>query len=562
MRPTSITVSATGNSNWIPVDYTQTDFNLGIQVTVSSGASLIWVVQLTSDDVFDPDVTPTAITAPDPLNTGTGNEIGSITTPVRAVRLNVTVTSGTVTMTVIQGTRAGTESSLLTREQVVTSAAIIAKYEAGTLVGPQGAFIDSGVNGWVPNSRHLRIGPNYAPTLTVTVDALSKTVPTGATEALNTTQTKDGTNSVKLTSSAAGGTLQVTCTVPSTVANRWGTWIYVHDYTKINYIQVSYGQGGSGYTDSLRSQQYFARYSGWHYIESAKDGGPNALEIVGAGSFSNPVVRCRVLAYPATGSDIVEISWHSIFSGGSQLTDVMIVIDDGESTGLTQSAFTAPCDYMAGLGVRASLAIFGSAIGAGEEITYDQQYGTLGMLRRAYRQGHELVVHGQYAYNGGTLGTYETVLADHAMNKAFLVNNGFAEGADFLVLPIGSYGQVSYIDQALSAAGVKMAREVYTSGFIPSRIKRSDEMMMRLWIAGHLYTQTAANITGLIDAAIAGGMHICLMFHKFVADTATPASNEIKIGDFYTIVNHVVTKRAAGLCQDVTMSEFWARRDA
>ena len=103
MRPTSVTVSATGNSNWIPVDYTQNNFNLGIQVVVSGGASLTWVVQLTSDDVFDPDVTPTAITAPDPLNTGTGNEIGSITTPVRAVRLNATVTSGTVTMTVIQG---------------------------------------------------------------------------------------------------------------------------------------------------------------------------------------------------------------------------------------------------------------------------------------------------------------------------------------------------------------------------------------------------------------------------------------------------------------------------
>ena len=113
MRPTSVTVSATGNSNWIPVDYTQNNFNLGIQVVVSDGASLTWVVQLTSDDVFDPDVTPTAITAPDPLNTGTGNEIGSITTPVRAVRLNATVTSGTATMTVIQGRKVGATGGTL-----------------------------------------------------------------------------------------------------------------------------------------------------------------------------------------------------------------------------------------------------------------------------------------------------------------------------------------------------------------------------------------------------------------------------------------------------------------
>ncbi len=103
MRPTSVTVSATGSSNWIPVDYAQSTFNLGIQVDVSGGASLTWVVQMTSDDIFDPNVTPTAFTAPSPLDTGTGDEVGSITVPCRAIRLNATVVSGSATMTVVQG---------------------------------------------------------------------------------------------------------------------------------------------------------------------------------------------------------------------------------------------------------------------------------------------------------------------------------------------------------------------------------------------------------------------------------------------------------------------------
>jgi hypothetical protein len=103
MRPTSVTVSATGSSAWIPVDYTQANFNVGISVDVSAGASLTWVVQVTMDDVFDSTVTPVAFTALSPLDTGTGDEIGSVTVPCRAIRLNATIASGTATMTLVQG---------------------------------------------------------------------------------------------------------------------------------------------------------------------------------------------------------------------------------------------------------------------------------------------------------------------------------------------------------------------------------------------------------------------------------------------------------------------------
>lgn len=103
MRPFSKTLSATGTTAWLPINYSQNAFNLGVQVTVSAGASLVWVVQVTNEDVYDPTVTPVAITAPAPLDTGTTSEVGSITIPCRAIRLSATVTSGTATMTVIQG---------------------------------------------------------------------------------------------------------------------------------------------------------------------------------------------------------------------------------------------------------------------------------------------------------------------------------------------------------------------------------------------------------------------------------------------------------------------------
>jgi uncharacterized protein YgiM (DUF1202 family) len=104
MRPTSVTVSSQTTSAWIPVNYRQDNFNLGIQVT-GSGTNT-WKVEYTLDNVFDSAVTPTAITADAPLETGAGAtpEVGSIKTPCRAVRLNITAyTSGSATMTVLQG---------------------------------------------------------------------------------------------------------------------------------------------------------------------------------------------------------------------------------------------------------------------------------------------------------------------------------------------------------------------------------------------------------------------------------------------------------------------------
>jgi hypothetical protein len=105
MRPTSVTVAATGSSAWIPVDYRQAPFNLGIMVDVADAASLTWVVQMTMDNIFDTSITPIAITAPSPLDTGTADEVGNITIPCRAIRLNATISSGSATMTVVQGVR-------------------------------------------------------------------------------------------------------------------------------------------------------------------------------------------------------------------------------------------------------------------------------------------------------------------------------------------------------------------------------------------------------------------------------------------------------------------------
>jgi hypothetical protein len=104
MRPTTKTISATGYTDWIPVDYVMSAFNVGIQVMPSTGADVIWSVQTTLDDPFTT-LIPRAVPAQDNLKTGTSYEIGNITTPCRAVRLACTIASGTIDFTVVQGRR-------------------------------------------------------------------------------------------------------------------------------------------------------------------------------------------------------------------------------------------------------------------------------------------------------------------------------------------------------------------------------------------------------------------------------------------------------------------------
>jgi hypothetical protein len=102
MRPTSITVSSAASSAWIPVNYRQNSFLVGVGVVVPSG-TLTYKVQHTYDDIFDSSVTPVAFDHAT-ITGKSANFEGSYTSPVRAIRLTVTAyTDGSAVMTLLQG---------------------------------------------------------------------------------------------------------------------------------------------------------------------------------------------------------------------------------------------------------------------------------------------------------------------------------------------------------------------------------------------------------------------------------------------------------------------------
>ncbi len=101
MRPVKVTQSGVGTSAIIPLDYTQAPFNVGIGTVLSSG-SATWSVQHTFDDVQDSTVTPVWFNNSG-INAVTANTDGNYAFPIRAIRLNVTLGTGTVYMIAIQG---------------------------------------------------------------------------------------------------------------------------------------------------------------------------------------------------------------------------------------------------------------------------------------------------------------------------------------------------------------------------------------------------------------------------------------------------------------------------
>jgi hypothetical protein len=102
MRPQVISITGTGTTAWIPVDYKQSPFNVGLGVVVNG--TITYNIEHTFDDVFNTAVTPTAFIH-SVLTAQTTNKDGNYAFPVRAIRVNNTAGTGSTTLTILQGLR-------------------------------------------------------------------------------------------------------------------------------------------------------------------------------------------------------------------------------------------------------------------------------------------------------------------------------------------------------------------------------------------------------------------------------------------------------------------------
>lgn len=100
MRPVTVSVTGVGTSAVVPLDYLQDTFKVGFGAVVSGTAT--YTIQHTFDNVLDSTVTPTWFNHADVVGATTSRD-GNYAFPVRGMRVNLTVGTGTVTLTVLQG---------------------------------------------------------------------------------------------------------------------------------------------------------------------------------------------------------------------------------------------------------------------------------------------------------------------------------------------------------------------------------------------------------------------------------------------------------------------------
>ena len=102
MRPQVISITGTGTTAWIPLDYKQSPFNVGMGIVVNG--TITYDIEHTFDDILDPGTTPTAFKHSS-LTAQTTNKDGNYAFPIRAIRINNTAGTGTTTLTILQGLR-------------------------------------------------------------------------------------------------------------------------------------------------------------------------------------------------------------------------------------------------------------------------------------------------------------------------------------------------------------------------------------------------------------------------------------------------------------------------
>ena len=102
MRPVVIKKSGTGTSNWIPLDFKQSPFSVGLGCVV--GGTITYDIEHTFDDVYNTAVTPIAFKH-STLITKSANADGNYAFPIRAIRINNTAGTGSTTLTILQGLR-------------------------------------------------------------------------------------------------------------------------------------------------------------------------------------------------------------------------------------------------------------------------------------------------------------------------------------------------------------------------------------------------------------------------------------------------------------------------
>jgi len=372
-------------------------------------------------------------------------------------------------------------------------------------------------------------------------------------------ETPDGPG-VRITGSTAGSYINIQAALPAPVHVDTLGMVYQCP-AGMNQVSAYFGETGA-FTNMI-SRAITGLSTA---VNAAGKGSVLSPVIIGAGSYawtptgtitdSTLYTTMQIRVTPTAGY-VASIDLSRICINPSARGEVSIVIDDGDLT-VYQYALNA----IAKRQLVCSISAIPDYIGG-------NGYMTLAQLKQAVDAGHEILTHDSLTANGLTA---QQRISRLAANRDALDTLGLFrtdEQRETFIYPGGDWqnnvGEADLLD-LMRQYGFKRGRVTTRfQCFSPALWRRTKYGPYIVPIIGHMRGTTEAgqtaeltSVTGAISDCGTYGLAGSIMLHRFIAEQASWLATDtvdIEMGDLATILDAIVTQRAAGKVQNVLFSE-------
>ena len=349
-------------------------------------------------------------------------------------------------------------------------------------------------------------------------------------QALDTTNYKTGSGSLKLTSESGGhGITTKTISLDlSEKSKRMTFWFYVYDVAAFNYVSVIFSSTTNPSTKNFTCQVSNAGgqiRAGWNKFSVGRANWTNT----GDESWNNTMVRLRIQCNAKAGTVNI-VSVDSLYGSVESMGRVLLTFDDGYD-----DVYNEVFSYMQPRGLRGTSFVVGSLIdGAG--------FMTKAQLTEIYAYGWAIANH-TYTHANMAAYTQAQAYAELNNNKNWLISNGYPRAVNHVAYPVGGYNDDVLL--AMAQVGAKTGRTTKTGNNYDS--SHPYELTIRE-ISNATSLATAQNYVG---EAISRGTTVILMLHKLVESPSV--STEWSIINFQGLIDYLVMRKI----RVVTIDEWY-----
>ena len=360
---------------------------------------------------------------------------------------------------------------------------------------------------------------------------------TGASGANDSTYFKTGTQGIRLTSvNAVSCYAAKVVNIDMSAAVNVKVSVYINDWPKVNNVAIYLSNNSGNTADSMLYSWANSKLTyGWNDLCIAT----SAFTPVGTGTFASPILRISIRVGAQSGQDCWA-TWDDLRMDYEAKPVVIITFDDAYGNQLTNAY-----PILNGNGQRAVVFPYYNAIGTGAYMT-EANLATL--YAAMWDVGSHTVTHADL-----TGLTAAQVQSEIETMRDYLIGLGFTRSAAYLAYP---YGYTNWAVYDVARVKTRLAR--ITSTNVTGTQAHHDGTDTRAWFIKAFSvanTHSVANLTALIDAAIADSEVLCFVFHSIV-DADADTSVKWLTANFSDFSDYIKTKTDAGLLKCMTFYEY------